>query len=319
MNLCELSQEQQRTVIQMQLQGNAFFEHLVSFAECRKTLDQSYKDWFKSDASRAIEEIGFGPDELSAADESAAAGVHQVELAMQAHAERAERAESAEMAADGTDPTGDEQIGSSSTELSDADFKHLLSWAKLREQINLNRKALATHAPRKLMVASQAELQALLARVQKESRKMIYAPYLQRRHAAMMAASKKGGPPALEALETCVLRHVPSPCTRAHIAEAMEKEQLDDAYDADMRESLVLLAMQRKLPAGAAVDVSLKRGSKAVPISAAALWPQVVQFTEERCVATGKLALRSPSRPPPLLPSLPPSFPYFPVPLNLCP
>ena len=41
MNLCELSQEQQRTVIQMQLQGNAFFEHLVSFAECRKTLDQS--------------------------------------------------------------------------------------------------------------------------------------------------------------------------------------------------------------------------------------------------------------------------------------
>ena len=93
MNLCELSQEQQRTVIQMQLQGNAFFEHLVSFAECRKTLDQSYKEWFKSDASRAIEEIGFGPDELSAADESAAAGVHQVELAMQAHAERAERAE----------------------------------------------------------------------------------------------------------------------------------------------------------------------------------------------------------------------------------
>ena len=28
-NLLELSQEQQRTVIQMQLQGNAFFDHLV--------------------------------------------------------------------------------------------------------------------------------------------------------------------------------------------------------------------------------------------------------------------------------------------------
>ena len=37
MNLLELSQEQQRNVIQMQLQGNKFFEHLVNLGECRKT------------------------------------------------------------------------------------------------------------------------------------------------------------------------------------------------------------------------------------------------------------------------------------------
>ena len=42
MNLLELSQEQQRNVIQMQLQGNAFFEHLVNIAECRKELDAKY-------------------------------------------------------------------------------------------------------------------------------------------------------------------------------------------------------------------------------------------------------------------------------------
>ena len=68
MNLKELSQEQQRTVIQMQLQvrldcvliasrlcpdcvlmarerfvqGNRFFEHLVNIAECRKNLDLRY-------------------------------------------------------------------------------------------------------------------------------------------------------------------------------------------------------------------------------------------------------------------------------------
>ena len=42
MNLLELSQEQQRNVIQMQLQGNLFFEHLVNIAECRKNLDLRY-------------------------------------------------------------------------------------------------------------------------------------------------------------------------------------------------------------------------------------------------------------------------------------
>ena len=44
MNLLELSQEQQRNVIQMQLQGNAFFEHLVNIGECRKELDAKYKE-----------------------------------------------------------------------------------------------------------------------------------------------------------------------------------------------------------------------------------------------------------------------------------
>ena len=45
MNLLELSQEQQRNVIQMQLQGNAFFEHLVNIGECRKSLDAEYLDF----------------------------------------------------------------------------------------------------------------------------------------------------------------------------------------------------------------------------------------------------------------------------------
>ena len=52
MNLLELSQEQQRNVIQMQLQGNAFFEHLVNIAECRKMMDASYRSIFKSEHIR---------------------------------------------------------------------------------------------------------------------------------------------------------------------------------------------------------------------------------------------------------------------------
>jgi hypothetical protein len=59
MNLLELSQEQQRNVIQMQLQGNLFFEHLVNIAECRKDLDSQYKEMFRADVVREeIESIG---------------------------------------------------------------------------------------------------------------------------------------------------------------------------------------------------------------------------------------------------------------------
>merc|ERR1711965_739607 len=58
-NLKELSQEQQRNVIQMQLQGNLFFEHLVNIAECRKDLDTKYRDAFRTEALRAeIEMVG---------------------------------------------------------------------------------------------------------------------------------------------------------------------------------------------------------------------------------------------------------------------
>ena len=67
MNLKELSQEQQRNVIQMQLQGNAFFEHLVNIAECRKDLDAKYKESFRSEALRNdIEAIEFNADESEA-------------------------------------------------------------------------------------------------------------------------------------------------------------------------------------------------------------------------------------------------------------
>ena len=49
-NLKELSQEQQRNVIKMQLQGNKFFEHLVNLGECRRDLDARYKKAFHSES-----------------------------------------------------------------------------------------------------------------------------------------------------------------------------------------------------------------------------------------------------------------------------
>ena len=43
MNLCQLTNEQQRKVINIQMQGNVFFDHLLSLGEVRKKLDNAYK------------------------------------------------------------------------------------------------------------------------------------------------------------------------------------------------------------------------------------------------------------------------------------
>ena len=61
MNLLELTQEQQRNVIQMQLQGNAFFEHLVNIAECRKMMDAKYRSAFNRSRMRNEIEVVASP------------------------------------------------------------------------------------------------------------------------------------------------------------------------------------------------------------------------------------------------------------------
>ena len=43
MNLCSLTNEQQRRVINIQMEGNVFFDHLLSLGEVRKRLDDAYK------------------------------------------------------------------------------------------------------------------------------------------------------------------------------------------------------------------------------------------------------------------------------------
>ena len=43
MNLCTLTNEQQRRVINIQMEGNVFFDHLLSLGEVRKNLDDAYK------------------------------------------------------------------------------------------------------------------------------------------------------------------------------------------------------------------------------------------------------------------------------------
>ena len=70
MNLLPLSQEQQRNVIQMQLQGNSFFEHLVNIGECRKLMDEQYRRTFHTqDLRKQIEEFDLRSGAAGAGDD----------------------------------------------------------------------------------------------------------------------------------------------------------------------------------------------------------------------------------------------------------
>ena len=52
MNLLELTDEQQRNVIKVQMQGSEFFDHLLAVSEIRKGLDAAYSKAFPSIATR---------------------------------------------------------------------------------------------------------------------------------------------------------------------------------------------------------------------------------------------------------------------------
>ena len=265
MNLCELSQEQQRTVIQMQLQGNAFFEHLVNISECRKHMDQIYKETFRSDALRTeVEETRFGLAALLASEENAERVTREMTQARDV------------CDVDGKPAVEDEL---SYVGLSDEEFEAQLGWAKLRAQAKDNRKTMVDSlSTRRLVLDSPAELQALLMATQKSTQKSIRSAYL-RDHNASLAVGSDGAQ-LLEELETTI-RDLPSPCTRAQASVRLN--QLDVACNEDTRETLMLLTLQRKLPVKA--NSGSKRGGKSMPIPAPCLWYQVVQFCEEKFVA----------------------------------
>ena len=85
MNLRELSEDQQRTVIQMQLAGNAFFEHLVNIAECRKDLDRQYRELFpRSEQRSEIEGVRFHTVELTEAEMRASDAQQEAQQAIDA-------------------------------------------------------------------------------------------------------------------------------------------------------------------------------------------------------------------------------------------
>ena len=69
MTLQPLNEEQQRAIIQTQLKGNTFFEHLLAFSSIRNQHDSIYARLFKPAVWGAIESLE-SPDRLRRGDGS---------------------------------------------------------------------------------------------------------------------------------------------------------------------------------------------------------------------------------------------------------
>ena len=270
-NLKELSQEQQRMVVKMQMKGNAFFDQLVNIAETRKTLDAQYKELFSRVEMRSeVEDARFAAKELLAADEATAEALQTTKDA------RAERER--EMDKETEDGV---KLSLKEREVELEVFDAKLRWDNLRVAAVTNRAELATRCfPRKLLLDSQMELQSLMVKVENHSKNTPRSKFLAEVHAKMMSTTDTNNAvPLLELLES-EIRPLPSPCTRTHVQEvieALEKVTPPGILDKEVRECLTLLVLQRKLPSQGG-----KRGSKAVPVTAAGLWYQVLQTTEDR-------------------------------------
>ena len=168
-NLKELSQEQQRTVIQMQLKGNRFFEHLVNIAECRKSLDRTYKEVFRSEALRIeLEDTHFAGAELQAADDKVAEAGQAMHEAAQAREEQtAEELAHSKPGALTAQEKADNR-----------EFQQKLRWATFRQTTVASRKGSSTRPARKMMLDSQAELQTYLEHAEVDSLNERRSPYL---------------------------------------------------------------------------------------------------------------------------------------------
>ena len=270
-NLKELSQEQQRCVIQMQLQGNRFFEHLVNIAECRKSLDVSYKEHFRTESVRLeIEDLRFKGTELELAEKKICEAAQVLVDEATAREEERENDE-------GT--RGREKLSSQEV-AQEAEFKQRLRWAKFRETAGTLRQETRARPARRLMLDS-AEASGEQPTTLDASKKLA-SPFLQSIDRKMRTPVRGGKELILELLEI-ESRPLPSPCSRAHasplvkfVASAMPAGVVDD----EMVEALKLLALQRKLPVS-----SGRRGARAVPIVASGLWQQVISHTEDKYVA----------------------------------
>ena len=272
MNLLELSQEQQRNVIQMQLQGNDFFEHLVNIAECRKDLDERYNELFRSEATRTeTEAFKFEEAEMMERDRR---------LAKMIDEEKAARAERATRETDEKAPTTKE------ARAIEEEFARQARWTAIREAVVTNSKVPRDSLTiRRLTVDGQAELQSWLSKV--DLKKRPRARFLGTIHSGMLQPSR-AGTGLFDDLES-ELRRLPMPCTATQLEPTVlmlaQGQPAGVKMDPVVRESLAHLGLLRKMPATGG-----RRGSKAAQIPANGLWFQVIQHTDETYMSMQLLA-----------------------------
>ena len=262
MNLKELSQEQQRNVIQMQLAGNAFFEHLVNIAECRKELDAAYMGLFRSEALRQdIEGIAFEP-----VDEAAEAKKREAEEAeLNANVESTDALDSP----DGKDDKKKRRETKEEEEVDKPDARR----QSMVKSVEVSRVPMVR---RRLAMDNQQDMQTFMADA--NIKETLASAFLENLNVKMIAPTK-AYQSLLDQLDV-EIRLLPSPCTRAALEAAidtLEAAQPAKTFDNDLRETVVQLGLQRKLPITGG-----RRGAKAAPIPAHGLWYQITQHCDDK-------------------------------------
>ena len=211
MNLLELSQEQQRNVIQMQLQGNLFFEHLVNIAECRKDLDSQYKEVFRADAVRdEIETIGVERENAAGAadgkekNKGGAAGGDALKEKPTAGGAAAVEASNEGKGHATLKKKADDPKASTLAAAADDD-----------QERSFARRGVAMDAPtrRRLALDNTADLQAHLAAI--DMQEPLQSTYLSALNKAMLRPTK-AYKSTLDQLDH-EIRMVPIPCTRSQV------------------------------------------------------------------------------------------------------
>jgi hypothetical protein len=232
MNLLELSQEQQRNVIQMQLQGNLFFEHLVNIAECRKDLDSQYKEMFRADAVREeIESIGAERENAAGAadgkdknkgvtaggdalkEKPTAGGAAAVEASNEGKGQAALKKKADDPKASTGAAAADEDQERSRKGPGKADEDMERSFARRGVAMDASNFFVQAPSRRRLALDNTADLQAHLAAI--DMQEPLQSTYLSSLNRSMLRPTK-AYKSVLDQLDH-EIRMVPTPCTRSQV------------------------------------------------------------------------------------------------------
>jgi len=288
MNLLELSQEQQRNVIQMQLQGNLFFEHLVNIGECRKYLDDKYRELFRSEALRnEVEKLGDEKEEKSAEgkeEEGAKDRKNTKEISEGAGGEAAKGDEKGKKGAAEADLADlDDEIedskaktakkGGKKGDKDDGKSKRPAGSVAILNPSAVKPVPRTPLSRRRMALDNMQDLQTWLDEAKTVQGRALRSNFLEQLNKALIKPCKVGTvhhPTLLDYLDS-EIKPLPTPCTRAQTDEVIDQMQKDlkRTFPEDVYESLAQIGVLRKQP-----QVGGRRGAKAAPMPAFGLWSQ---------------------------------------------
>ena len=321
MNLLELSQEQQRNVIQMQLQGNAFFEHLVNIGECRKELDMQYRQVFRSEALRnEMESLGEEKEteEEEGDDKEGGSPDGRGRRASQDDGEEG-GAQAPSPAKDGkSDGFGDKgsrKSGALERQATMGDFEeeaHVSTTKKkgkkdaderpkrpaasvaILDPANVKPVPRTELVRRRMALDNQQDLQAWIDESKKTQGRTLRSQWLDKLNKTLIKPVRVGGTQHATLLDhlDSEIKALPMPAARAQIDDAIDSMEAailkaapaKEPFPSEVREALAQIGMLRKQP-----QTGGRRGAKAAPMPAYGLWSQTTAKVADKYAAMERL------------------------------